>query len=55
MQRRKEWSEKEFDLQLYESMDAEGKMAWRAVFGLPDMLKKDNSSANIEQNAEGDD
>jgi len=55
MQSRKEWSEKEFDLKLYESMDAEGKRAWRAVFGLPDMLKKDNSSANIEQNAEGDD
>lgn len=49
------WSEDDFDLRLYNSMDDEGKRAWRAVFGLPDMLKKDNSSANIEQNAEGDD
>lgn len=49
------WSEDEFDLQLYNSMDAEGKRAWRAVFGLPDLLKKGNPSAAIEQNAEGDD
>ncbi len=55
MQRRKEWSEKEFDLQLYESMDAESKKAWRAIFGLPILLKADNSPANNDKNAEGDD
>ena len=49
------WSEDEFDLQLYNSMDAEGKRAWRAVFSLPDWLKKGNPSDDIEQNAEGDD
>ena len=54
MQSRKEWSEKEFDLKLYESMDAEGKRAWRAVFELPELLKKDNPPANRDKNAEGD-
>lgn len=54
MQSNKEWSEKEFDLKLYESMDAEGKRVWRAVFGLPELLKKDNPPANTEQNAEGE-
>ena len=34
------WSEDEFDLRLYNSMDAEGKRAWQAVFGLPELLKK---------------
>ena len=48
----KKWSEDEFDLQLYNSMDAEGKRAWRAIFGLPNLLK---NSADKEQNTEGDD
>ena len=48
------WSEDEFDLRLYNSMDAEGKRAWRAAFGLPKLLKTDNSSANNDKNAEGD-
>lgn len=48
------WSEDEFDLRFYNSMDAEGKRAWQAVFGLPELLKKDNPPANTEQNAEGD-
>lgn len=48
------WSEDEFDLQLYNSMDAEGKRAWRAIFGLPKLLKNDNPSANQNKNAEGD-
>ena len=43
------WSEDEFDLRLYNSMDAEGKRAWRAVFGLPKLLKTDNSSANNDK------
>lgn len=50
-----EWSADEFDLRLYNSMDAEGKRAWRAIFGLPKLLKRDNPPANIEKNAEGDD
>ena len=44
------WSEDEFDLRLYNSMDEEGKRAWRAVFGLPDLLKKGNPSAICELN-----
>ena len=48
------WSEDEFDLKLYESMDAEGKKAWCAVFGLPELLKKDNPPADLDKNAEGD-
>ena len=50
-----EWSADEFDLKLYNGMDAEGKRAWCALFGLPKLLKRDNPSANIEKNAEGDD
>lgn len=50
-----DWSEDEFDLKLYESMDSEGKRAWRAVFGLPELLKKGSPSADTEYNAEGDD
>ena len=50
----KKWSEDEFDLQLYNSMDAEGKRAWRKIFGLPKLLKKDNPPANTEHDAEGE-
>lgn len=48
------WSEDEFDLKLYESMDAEGKRAWQKIFGLPKLLKKDNPPADLDKNAEGD-
>jgi len=50
-----EWSADEFDLRLYNSMDAESKKAWRAIFGLPILLKADNPSANNDKNAEGED
>ena len=53
MQSRKEWSEKEFDLKLYESMDAEGKRAWRAVFGLPELLKKGQSLCRYRTKCRG--
>ena len=49
------WSEDDFVLRLYNSMDAEGKRAWRKVFGLPELLKKGSPSADTEHNAEGDD
>lgn len=49
------WSEDEFDLQLYNSMDEEDKRAWRKVFGLPELLKKGSPSADTEHNAEGND
>lgn len=49
-----EWSADAFDMRLYNSMDEEGKMAWRAVFGLPDLLKEENPSANLDKNTEGD-
>ena len=48
------WSEDEFDLRLYNSMDAEGKRAWQKIFGLPKLLKKDNPPADLDKNAEGD-
>ena len=48
------WSEDEFDLKLYESMDEEGKRAWQKIFGLPKLLKKDNPPADLDKNAEGD-
>ena len=51
---KKEWSEDEFDLRLYNSMDAEGKRAWQKIFGLPKLLKKDNPPADLDKNAEGD-
>jgi len=50
-----EWSADEFDLKLYNGMDAEGKRAWRVVFGLPKLLKKGNPPADTDKNAEGDD
>lgn len=49
------WTEDEFDLQLYNSMDDEGKRAWLKIFGLPVLLNNGNPSAKIEQYAEGDD
>lgn len=49
-----EWSADEFDLRLYNNMDAEGKRAWQKIFGLPKLLKKDNPPADLDKNAEGD-
>ena len=49
------WSEDEFDLKLYNSMDAEGKRAWQKIFGLPVLLNNGNPSSDKEQNTEGDD
>ena len=46
------WSADEFDLRLYNDMDAEGKMAWRKIFGLPKLLKKDNPPAETDKNTE---
>lgn len=48
------WSEDEFDLKLYNSMDAEGKRAWRKIFGLPELLKNSNPPADQEQDEEID-
>ena len=48
------WSADEFDLRLYNDMDAEGKRAWQKIFGLPELLKKDNPPANTEHDAEGE-
>ena len=48
------WSADEFDLRLYNDMDAEGKRAWRKIFGLPKLLKKDNPPANTEHDSEGE-
>ena len=49
---KKEWSEDEFDVKLYNSMDAEGKRAWRKIFGLPKLLKNGNPPADTDKNAE---
>ena len=49
------WSEDDFDLRLYNSMDDEGKRAWQKIFGLPVLLNNGNPSADKEQNTEGDD
>ena len=49
------WSEDDFDLRLYNSMDDEGKRAWQKIFGLPVLLNNGNPSADTEHNAEGDD
>ena len=51
---KREWSQEEFDVWLYNSMDAEGKRAWRKIFGLPELLKNGNPPADPEQDEEID-
>ena len=46
------WSEDDFDLRLYNSMDDEGKRAWRKIFGLPKLLKEGNPPADVNEDAE---
>ena len=46
------WSEDDFDLRLYNSMDDEGKRAWRKLFGLPILLKEGNPPADSDKDAE---
>lgn len=52
MTRNSEWSEEEFDIRLYNSMDKEGKRAWRKIFGLPKLLKEGNPPADIDEDTE---
>lgn len=49
---KKEWSEDEFDLELYNGMDDEGKRAWEKIFGLPKLLKNGNPPADTDENTE---
>lgn len=52
MTRNSEWSEEEFDVWLYENMDAEGKHAWKKIFGLPKLLNDGNPPAYSDKDAE---
>lgn len=52
MQNKEEWSEDKFDVWLYENMDAEGKHAWKKIFGLPKLLNDGNPPAYSDKDAE---
>ena len=52
MNGKREWSEEEFDVWLYNGMDDEGKRAWEKIFGLPKLLKNGNPPAETDKNTE---
>lgn len=48
-------TEQEADLWLYNEMDAEGKRAWRKLFGLPELLKKGGNTTEIGEDSQKED